>query len=103
MKNWIAALSVVVASTSFAETKLTVEKILTDQKGLMTCTGGGSSSPIFASQCVRLNLSRISNTGTIKYEGTCVDANETTYYLSCESFAFEYTPGPSKPKGVFPE
>jgi hypothetical protein len=90
MKKTILVLSLLAATGAFAQAKPNIEKLLTDQKGYMTCTGGGTSAPLFTRECVRLNISRISSPGSIKYEGTCYDSNETTFYISCDAFTFEY-------------
>jgi hypothetical protein len=81
---------ILLSTTAAAQTRSVSEKLLTDQKGFFTCTGGGTSAPLFNRDCVKLNLSRISSPGSIKYEGTCFDANETTFFIACDSFTFEY-------------
>jgi hypothetical protein len=77
------------ATTSMAQQKLLSEKVFSDERGFITCTGGGSSAPLFNRECQKLNLSRLSGAG-IKYEGTCVDSNGTTFFIICDAFTFEY-------------
>ncbi len=102
MKKILCAAVLLLASQALAQsqTKPTIEKLMTDQKGFLTCTGGGSSAPLFTRDCVKLNLSRVAGAGSIKYEGTCYDSNETTFYLSCDAFTFEYGQLQTKPKEV---
>jgi hypothetical protein len=90
MKTYIFFLAILTLSTSsMAQQKPTAEKIFPDQRGFITCTGGGSSAPLFNRECVKLNLSRVSGAG-VKYEGTCVDSNGTTFFITCDAFTFEY-------------
>ncbi len=97
-KYILAAAVFSVSTAAFAQNKPSTEKLLTDQKGYITCTGGGSSAPLFTRECTKLNLSRVSSPGSTKYEGTCYDSNETTFYISCDAFTFEYGQIGSKPK-----
>lgn len=94
----LAAAILLVSTAGFAQNKPVSEKLLTDQKGFFTCTGGGSSAPLFTRECTKLNISRVSSPGSIKYEGTCFDSNETTFYISCDAFTFEYGQIGAKPK-----
>jgi hypothetical protein len=90
MKKMIVVILFLASTASFAQNRPSNEKLMTDQKGFLTCTGGGSSAPLFTRDCAKLNLSRISSPGSIKYEGTCLDSNETTFYVACDSFTLEY-------------
>jgi hypothetical protein len=99
MKKIIPTIAILVATTASAQMKPTQEKLITDQKGFLTCTGGGSSAPLFSRDCVKINLTRVSSPGSIKYEGSCLDSNETTYLIACDSYTLEYSQIPSgKPK-----
>lgn len=99
MKRVVLTAVVLISTGALAQNRPSSEKLMTDQKGFFTCTGGGTSAPLFNRDCVKLNLSRVSSSGSIKYEGTCFDSNDTTFYLACDSFTFEYSQtNVSKPK-----
>jgi hypothetical protein len=66
-------------------------KILNEEKGFITCTGGGTSSPLFSHECKSLTLKRVVTGGAIKYEGLCEDSNGTSFYLGSDAFNFEYS------------
>ena len=91
MKKFLLIGVLLLGSSALAQSKSYIEKLMTDQKGFFTCSGGGTSAPLFNRDCVKLNLSRVSSPGSIKYEGTCIDSNETTFYLACDSFTLEYS------------
>lgn len=84
-------LLVATTTPATAQARTTLEKLMTDHKGFITCTGGGTSAPLFTRECNKLNFSRVTSSGSIKYEGTCLDSNNVTFYLSCDAFTFEYS------------
>lgn len=75
---------------AYSSEQVIKKKLMTGEKGFLTCSGGGTSAPLFSAQCKRLDLSRINASGSIKYEGRCRDLNEKTFIFACESFTFEY-------------
>lgn len=64
-------------------------KLINNETGFVTCAGG-TSLPLFSKTCQTLTLYRVAPGGAIKYEGTCLDSNGTTFYLTCDAFNFEY-------------
>jgi len=90
MKKILSIGTVLISTAALAQNKPYNEKLMTDQKGFFTCSGGGNSAPLFNRDCVKLTLSRVSG-GSTKYEGTCLDSNATTFYVACDSFTFEYS------------
>ncbi|MFH1018570.1 MAG: hypothetical protein V1798_10390 [Pseudomonadota bacterium] len=57
-------------------------------KGIVTCTGG-SQNALFNRECKQVTINRVSTTGGLKYEITCVDSGHTTFVLGCDAFAWE--------------
>ena len=89
MKTFGVVISILLSTSAWAQSRPSIEKLVTDQKGFFTCAGG-TSAPLFAQDCAKLNLSRVSSPGSIKYEGICVDSNNKTFFVACEAFSFEY-------------
>lgn len=99
-KFFVFVLFLTMSSTFALAQKPHTQRLLTNEKGFVICSGGGTSAPLFNRECKKLTISRVSMQGAIKYEGTCVDSNETTFLLTCDAFNFEYGRmfSPSKPE-----
>ncbi len=65
------------------------QKLVHQEKGFITCAGGGTGAPLFQQECKELTLSRVTTGGAIRYEGSCLDNNEKNFLLACDSFVFE--------------
>ena len=66
------------------------EVVLKEEAGFVICTGGGTQAALFSRDCQKITLHRITS-GSIKYEGNCLDSNGVTYFMACDAISFEHS------------